>query len=304
MRLKIFIILGIFLVTLPVKAEVLFDNLQKELKASGSCVKDVTITVLHQESKKIWGSFSAPCENGEYNFSENLLEWEFSDGNFIATAGDSPSAQTTNFSILPEVSSSVVIDPVISINPEPPSLIEPIPLSPMEELLASIFNVGREILDATQKFISIISESILTTVFRIAPGGDITLPEGENQITGRSTLLANASEVFIYQSKIGERSKIFITPLTLTEMPLIVTKKTAGEGFGVGISRPVDKNISFDWVVIHSYPVGRPVVEVTITEPTEPLIEPKIEEVPAELIPEIEQPSSTLLVEPETLLDL
>ncbi len=87
----------------------------------------------------------------------------------------------------------------------------------------------------------------------ILPDGAISVPEGENQISGSTVMPAGATEIFIANTKVTLGSKIFITPTTVTSAPLSVTEKSEGQGFRVAVSSPANQDIYFDWLIISSY---------------------------------------------------
>lgn len=96
-------------------------------------------------------------------------------------------------------------------------------------------------------------EQLYASVFTVTPDGEIRLPVGENQITGSAKILAGTSEVVIPNTHVTADSKIMVTPLTLTDMPLVVTVKTDGVSFTVAMIRSAPQDINFDWVLFSGY---------------------------------------------------
>ena len=65
--------------------------------------------------------------------------------------------------------------------------------------------------------------------------------------------MSGTKDVFIQNNKIKNTSKIFITPTSITDKPLVVTEKLDGSGFKVSIISNTDSDISFDWMIINTY---------------------------------------------------
>ena len=68
---------------------------------------------------------------------------------------------------------------------------------------------------------------------------------------GESILKAGASQIMIKTSAVTEKSQIFITPQTKTDLPLAVTQKTPGVSFTVETETPATKDIKFSWWIIN-----------------------------------------------------
>ena len=99
-------------------------------------------------------------------------------------------------------------------------------------------------------------QNLFAHTVTILPDGELVLPEGANQISGTATIQSGASEVTILNSKVSATSKIFVTPTTLTSLPLSVTSKISGQSFTVSVQGVLVNPIDFDWVIISAYPAG------------------------------------------------
>ena len=53
--------------------------------------------------------------------------------------------------------------------------------------------------------------------------------------------------------KVAAGSKILVTPTTLTDKPLVVARKAAGESFTVAIATVASTDITFDWLIVSAY---------------------------------------------------
>jgi len=125
--------------------------------------------------------------------------------------------------------------------------------------LQQFFGVIADVGNTIQTFIRasmIAVENLFVKTEVVLPGGTIKVPSGPDQMSGSATLAALSSEIFIANAQVSSSSKIFITPTTLTDVPLVVTSKQDGVGFTVGVTNPQANDISFDWIMTQSYHVG------------------------------------------------
>lgn len=97
--------------------------------------------------------------------------------------------------------------------------------------------------------------SVFSTSYTVLPGGDITVPSGNNQISGSDAIAAGTSESFIANTKVQSASKIIVTPTAATRQTLSVVEKRSGEGFKVAVPEAVTDALPFDWIIINSYAV-------------------------------------------------
>ncbi|MBP9771930.1 MAG: hypothetical protein KBD16_03330, partial [Candidatus Pacebacteria bacterium] len=138
--------------------------------------------------------------------------------------------------------------------------------------------------------VTLYTKNMFAATITIVPDGRLVLPAGQNQISGTARIQSGASSVDVENSAVLSTSKIFITPLSLTEHPLIVTLKRPGVGFTVSMIAPAALDIYFDWLIVDSYPTddtttsipGETVVE---DEPIEEISEPPLEDPPSEELP-------------------
>ena len=68
---------------------------------------------------------------------------------------------------------------------------------------------------------------------------------------GKSTLKAGKSTMIVDTSSVGPNSLVFLTPITLTDIPMAVTQKSTGIGFTVTIPQTISKDLEFQWLVIN-----------------------------------------------------
>lgn len=177
-----------------------------------------------------------------------------------------------------------------------------------------IESIGERVLDAialirsavVRSFttVALYAENMFAATITVVPDGRVILPAGQNQISGTARIQSGASNVDIENSAVLSTSKIFITPLSLTEHPLIVTLKRPGIGFTVSMFAPAALDIYFDWLIVDSYPTddtttsvpGETVIE---DEPAEEDPEPPAEETIPEETPPLPVTEEEPLPEPE-----
>lgn len=69
--------------------------------------------------------------------------------------------------------------------------------------------------------------------------------------TGRSVITAGKTSVKVTTSAVTASSKVFVTPISDTDKPLIVKNKISGQSFDVYIVSPYSSDIAFDWFFIN-----------------------------------------------------
>lgn len=121
---------------------------------------------------------------------------------------------------------------------------------------------------------------LFTKFLTILRGGEIKVPEGENEISGVGRILGGTSEIFIANNKITSSSKILVTPTVVTRLPLAVIEKRAGVGFRVAVADPSPDNILFDWLIINSYSEGGSAVTPVNEQKSQPIATPASNETP------------------------
>jgi hypothetical protein len=98
---------------------------------------------------------------------------------------------------------------------------------------------------------------LFATDFTILPNGSVTVPEGENQVSGHAVLPAGATAVEVYTESARLTSKIFVTPTSPLTAPLVVTQKTEGVSFRVEVAAAQGADVTFDWLIVQTYaPAG------------------------------------------------
>jgi hypothetical protein len=76
--------------------------------------------------------------------------------------------------------------------------------------------------------------------------------EEENSSSiGEGNLKVEETEVIIKTSSVTEKSRIFLTPTTESELSLAVVEQKAGESFKVKVTKKLDKDISFNWWIVN-----------------------------------------------------
>jgi hypothetical protein len=68
---------------------------------------------------------------------------------------------------------------------------------------------------------------------------------------GTAVLKAGKTTIPVDTTSIGPDSLVFITPITLTDIPIAVTQKSPGVGFTVTIPQTITKDLEFQWLVIN-----------------------------------------------------
>ncbi|OGE46175.1 hypothetical protein A3B39_02155 [Candidatus Daviesbacteria bacterium RIFCSPLOWO2_01_FULL_37_10] len=71
------------------------------------------------------------------------------------------------------------------------------------------------------------------------------------QTSGSGTLAAGTFEVPVFADRVGQSSRILITPTTPTSLTLAVTEKVPGAGFVVSTTLPTPEALTFDWWIIN-----------------------------------------------------
>ncbi|MBP9772046.1 MAG: LamG domain-containing protein [Candidatus Pacebacteria bacterium] len=175
-------------------------------------------------------------------------------------------------------------------------------IASIEEGVADALAVIRSALVRSFAAVTLYAENMFASTITIIPEGRIAVPSGRDQISGTARIPSGSSSVDVENASILATSKIFITPLSVSEHPLVVTLKRPGIGFTVSLFAPAALDIYFDWLLVDSYPTD----DTTTSVPGETVVEDiPIEETPVEEAPpdtpdepEVEPPQAEL--EPET----
>jgi trimeric autotransporter adhesin len=96
---------------------------------------------------------------------------------------------------------------------------------------------------------------LFTKTITILPGGNITVPQGKDQMAGSAALLAGMKEIFVPNASVASSSKIVITPTSPTQVPLFVEMKQDGVGFTAASIQPQSADVLFDWLMVQTYDV-------------------------------------------------
>jgi hypothetical protein len=98
--------------------------------------------------------------------------------------------------------------------------------------------------------------SLFTKTITLLQDGFITVPSGENQISGSNFMPNGATSILVHNTSVTDNSKIILTPRALVSSPLVVTELRAGVGFVVSISNAPTTDVMFDWIIINTYSTG------------------------------------------------
>ncbi len=97
---------------------------------------------------------------------------------------------------------------------------------------------------------------LFTKNVTVLPDGEITLPSGENQISGEAVIPAGAQSILVLNNRVASTSKIYLTPRAALGQSLSVTENREKNGFVVSLKKAEDFDIPFDWMIINSYGTG------------------------------------------------
>ncbi len=100
-------------------------------------------------------------------------------------------------------------------------------------------------------------QDLFAKAVTILPGGEVVLPAGTNELTGRSYIASGETSVFIPHNRVWATStKVLITPRVSLTAALAVTDIESGSGFRVSLGGAAPSDIPFDWVIVNSYEVA------------------------------------------------
>jgi hypothetical protein len=155
-------------------------------------------------------------------------------------------------------------------------------IASIEEGVADALAVIRSALVRSFAAVTLYAENMFASTITIIPEGRIAVPSGRDQISGTARIPSGSSSVDVENASVLATSKIFITPLSVSEHPLVVTLKRPGIGFTVSLFAPAALDIYFDWLLVDSYPTD----DTTTSVPGETVVEDiPIEETPLEEAP-------------------
>ncbi|MEN9405594.1 MAG: hypothetical protein RLY47_553 [Candidatus Parcubacteria bacterium] len=182
-------------------------------------------------------------------------------------------------------------------------------IASIEEGVADALVVIRSALVRSFAAVTLYAENMFASTITIIPEGRIAVPSGRDQISGTARIPSGSSSVDVENASVLATSKIFITPLSVSEHPLVVTLKRPGIGFTISLFAPAALDIYFDWLLVDSYPTDDTTTSVpgeTVVEDI-PIEETPLEEAPPDTSdePEVEPSSEELEVEtaPEPVVE-
>lgn len=149
----------------------------------------------------------------------------------------------------------------------------------IEEQISIAVDMFRTAISQSFAVVALYAKNMFAATITIVPEGRVIVPSGENQISGMGRIPLGETSVVIENSATLSTSKIFITPLSLIDHPLIVTLKQPGVGFTVSMVAPATFDVFFDWLIVDSYPTD----ETTTSIPGETVVEDE----PAEVFSEV-----------------
>lgn len=274
-----------------------FDPQTRTISVLGNCSgREVVVLIKFAKTHEIWASSNPPCENGHYKYTQAVppdqitpdgFDVQTIDGGYSALQQNKTSGATAGS--VEKVATPPFLDSgAVVIGDASVTALEAETAGSgfsLDGILQSVFGIVRGVGDAFQQFSTILANTVKATFvaavdmftknLTILPDGAITVPEGANQISGRGMLAAGVAEVFIQNSLVASSSKILLTPTSQTDLPLAVTRKEDGNGFAVGVPRPVSAPVSFDWLLIKTYRAGGDSISVPLANP--PVVEPHLQ---------------------------
>lgn len=350
---KIFLLtMLLFVAALVIPAKLLaapngvaYDPSNKSLEASGPCQSDVSIIMYKKSTTTAWGSFSAPCTNNQFTFSQKLTDWNLDEGDYdiqiidaVANANkkknffnqfNNNSRTSVHVGNLeppePLVSTSTSQDASASTTQATTTIgiIGLTSLSSTTEqtiadqniVIESMFGIVKVIEESIVRITTLFVESVRTTLIAtvqlftknltVLPQGNVSLPFGDNQVSGHGQIESGTDHVFISNTQVTVDSRIILTPLQNAAVSLAVTKKITNQGFEVSIGSITNEPLAFDWVLFQSYnanPNADPnIPQVDLNNPVSPVPDPVnvVPEAPSTSTDEnVALPSSTPVVEP------
>lgn len=229
----------------------------KQISLLGNCHGDqITIELFSATSTFPFYSSNAACMEQQYSLNDDLARWLVPDGIYrlLVTEKDSWLADTDNEQLLtlpaPPSASLTLVESMLEDQPdEPPEFSA---LSLMIKKWLSPLLAPADLLLQYIKTVLLAAVHIFTKELVFAPNGTITVPAGQNQISGSGTIRALTKNVTITNTLVNENSKILITPISLTTQSMAVTEK-ANESFTVAVPEISDFDIRFDWVILNTY---------------------------------------------------
>ena len=230
----------------------------KKIDLAGTCRGNQAIVELFSTtSTSLIYSSVTDCQKDQYHFDDDFAKWGIADGIYRVIVSDNESLvmneESERLITLPWPSpSSTTLNENLN---EPQENSEPAEFSLFSALIKSWLN---PILESADAILTHLKTTILTAIhiftkeLILVSGGAITLPTGQNQMSGNGIISAHAKTATIINSLVSEGSKIIISPTSPTFSPLSVTLKNKGS-FTVSIPSESDADIPFDWIILNTY---------------------------------------------------
>ncbi len=99
----------------------------------------------------------------------------------------------------------------------------------------------------------VVVEKLKVKELEIVEGGQITLPEGPDEIVGQGIVATSSDFALIENNKIATSSRIFVTfTSNLAGASWWLCDKTEGESFKVCLSQPSEEALTFDYWIIQT----------------------------------------------------
>ena len=172
-----------------------FDPASGMLSVTGSCSgRYILIVIKNSANGSIWGSSNPPCVNGSYSYRIAVPDSARGGGAFSVNAmdngvpgtGSNTSTQPVIFSPAPGMDQTLFDSSTITLDTS--SLdVAPDDVSMLDSVLQNVFGIVTSAVDAVESSV-VAATQMFAKMFTIIPGGSITVPQGQNQISGQGLL--------------------------------------------------------------------------------------------------------------------
>ncbi len=109
---------------------------------------------------------------------------------------------------------------------------------------------GSEAVDFFDQEVIITKEGNLDVKGVVTAEKFAVLADQSSATLGEAVLKSGTKKIIVETTAINSNSRIFITPKTVTSLPLIVSTKNTGVGFTVEIASNAPSDIKFDWFIV------------------------------------------------------
>lgn len=271
-------LMGLGFVAHAAQYDVRFNTATREVSVSGDCGKsEVAVLFKNKKTGEVWGSSNPSCVNGRFSYSLRATDPRLDGPSIAVEVVDGGYRETEKKHMKTDLAPQVVTPapdqapseaPVLALETSSVPLVAADEQSFFESMLASMFNLADVFANGAQQFAVLVGQAIKTEVLAatrifthslaLIPGGSITVPDGQDQMSGRGTIAAGATDAFVPNALVASTSKIFVTPVSKTASALAVTQKLDGQGFNVSLDAPAAGDVPFDWMIVNSYATGNP----------------------------------------------